>query len=88
MAADCQKFEVKILNRTGVEIKATKFEYTVPGGGPKTENIFFGGSDTIKDGETKTYTRNSARNRGRVYHSSRFTYQKRSGSNWGPNRCP
>ena len=84
MAADCQKFGVRILNRTGVEIKATRFQYTVPGGGPQTESIFFGGGDRIKDGETKTYTRNLQKI-GDEFTQFSFTYQKRSGSNWGPN---
>ena len=82
--ANCSNFTIKILNRTGVEIKATKFEYTNPGGGPKTENIFVGGFDTIDDGETKDYTRTleSIGN-----ESTRFvvTYQRRIGSHWGPN---
>jgi len=84
MAADCGNFKVKILNRTGVEIKVTKFEYTVPGGPPETENMFPGGSVTIDDGETKTYTRNLQEigNRSTTFT---FTYQKRVGSNWGPN---
>ena len=83
--ANCENFTIFIRNDTGVEIRATKFEYT-DGSRSKNENIFFGGSDTLDPGETKDYTRNL---QGIGGENTRFTvtYQHRSGNNnWGTNR--
>jgi hypothetical protein len=82
--SNCENFRIKILNRTGVEIRATKFEYTDPGGGTQTENIFVGGSDTIGPGETKDYMRN-LQGIGNEFTVFTVTYQSRRGSGWGPN---
>ena len=77
-------FKIVIQNNTGVEVKASKFEYR-DGSKSKTENIFFGGSDNIDAGANKDYTRNL---QGIGNESTEFTvtYQKRSGTNnWSAN---
>jgi hypothetical protein len=82
--ATCEDVTIFITNSTGVEIKATQFQYT-DGGRAKTENLFFGGSDTFDPGETKDY---GPRNLGGIGNeNTRFTvtYQHRSGNSWGPN---
>jgi hypothetical protein len=77
-------FTITIQNDTGVEVRASKFEYR-DGTRSKTENIFFGGSDRIDAGGHKDYTRNL---QGIGNESTEFTvtYQKRSGTNnWSAN---
>jgi hypothetical protein len=78
-------FKIVIQNNTGVEVRASKFEYR-DGTKSKTENIFGPlGSTTIKDGAHKDYTRNL---QGIGNESTEFTvtYQKRSGTNnWSAN---
>lgn len=74
---------IVLQNRTGVEIKATKFEYR-DGTRSKTENIFFGGSDTLDAGEDKDYTRN-LEGIGRESTEFTVTYQRRIGNNWSAN---
>jgi hypothetical protein len=75
---------IVIQNDTGVEVKASKFEYRDEDKS-KTENIFFGGSDRIDAGSKKEYTRLLG---GIGEESTEFTvtYQKRSGkNNWSAN---
>jgi hypothetical protein len=77
---------IVIQNDTGVEVKASKFEYR-DGTKSKTENIFFGGSDSIDAGSKKEYTRHLE---GTGEQSTEFTvtYQKRSGTNnWSANHA-
>jgi hypothetical protein len=82
--ANCEEFTIVIQNRTGIEIKATKFEYD-DGTRSKIENMFLGGSVRIDDGDEKEYKRNL---QGIGGESTKFTvtYQHRSGSNnWSAN---
>ena len=72
-----------IQNRTGVEIKTTKFEYR-DGTRSKTENIFLGGSNTFDVGEDKDYTRN-LEGIGNEQTEFTVTYQRRTGNNWSAN---
>jgi hypothetical protein len=79
-----QRFHITIENRTGTEVKATKFEY-MKGNRSATENIFgVDGSDTIPAGGERGYTRNL---QGIEGQSTRFTvtYQPRKGDKWGAN---
>jgi hypothetical protein len=84
LMAKAENFTIVIQNKTGVEVRASKFEYR-DGTKSKTENIFFGGSDRIDEGAEKEYTRNL---QGIGEESTEFTvtYQLRSGkSNWSAN---
>jgi hypothetical protein len=80
----CGDHRIIIQNRTGVEIKVTKFEY-MDGNRSKTENMFFGGSDTIDDGDQEDYTRNFE-GIGNQDTTFTLTYQHRTGNNWTGNR--
>jgi hypothetical protein len=82
--ATCEDFKIQILNRTGVEIRATRFQYTDRDGRTQTENIFSGGSDTFDPDETKEYTRN-LQGIGNEFTTFTVTFQRRLGSGWGPN---
>ena len=82
--ATAQRFHITIENRTGTEVKATKFEY-LKGDRSATENLFgVDGSDTIPAGGERGYTRNL---QGIEGQSTRFTltYQPRQGDRWGAN---
>ncbi|GAA4975958.1 hypothetical protein [Actinoplanes utahensis] len=77
------EFEIIIQNKTGVEIKATKFEY-MDGSRSKNENIFFGGNDRIGNNEERRYTR-TLQGVGGEMTSFTVTYQHRVGNNWSGN---
>ena len=81
--ANAEEFTIILQNRTGVEIKATKFEY-MDGTRSKNENIFFGGSDRIDNNGERTYTRN-LQGIGGENTSFTVTYQHRVGNNWSGN---
>jgi hypothetical protein len=84
--ANCEDVTIVIRNETGVEIRATKFEY-MDGSRSKTENIFFGGSDTFDPGEDRDYGPRNLEGIGNENTTFTVTYQHRSGSNnWGTNR--
>lgn len=82
--ATCEDVTIFITNSTGVEVKATRFQYTDEGRS-RDENIFSFGSDTFDPGETKDY---GPRNFGKIGNENTeftVTYQHRSGNSWGPN---
>jgi len=81
----CNNFTIHLHNRTGVEIRGTKFEYT-DGNSSKNENIFFAGSDSFNVNETKDYTRDLG-GIGGEHTTFTVTYQHRmtSGNNWSGN---
>jgi len=82
--ASAGNFTVTIQNDTGVEVRASKFEYR-DGTKSKTENIFFAGSDRIDAGGHKDYTR-TLQGIGNEETEFTVTYQKRSGkNNWSAN---
>ena len=78
-------FKIVIQNDTGVEVRASKFEYRDENKS-KTENIFGPlGSVTINAGASKDYTRNLG-GIGNEETEFTVTYQKRSGTNnWSAN---
>jgi len=78
-----QRFHITIENRTGTEVKVTKFEY-MKGNRSATENMLSLGSDTIPSGGERGYTRNLQGIEGQC---TRFTvtYQPRKGDKWGAN---
>jgi hypothetical protein len=79
-----QRVRITIANRTGTEVKVTKFEY-LKGDRSANENLLgVDGFDTIPDGSGRTYTRNL---QGIEGQRTRFTvtYEPRQGDKWGAN---
>ncbi|WP_026927396.1 hypothetical protein [Granulicoccus phenolivorans] len=84
--ANCENFTIHLFNDTGVEIRATKFEYR-DGTRSKTENMFgINGGDRIDSGGDERYVRNL---QGIGSENTEFTvtYQQRQGThNWSSNQ--
>jgi hypothetical protein len=82
--ANAEDFTIVIQNKTGVEVRTTKFEFR-DGDKSRTEHLWPSGSTRIDNGGEKDYKRNL---QGVGEESTEFTvtYQHRSGkSNWSAN---